>query len=111
MTDAPHKKKKKKKGKGGKVQQQQPERESDSAIGSGENNNDTEMENSEATPQQKRGRQQELNTPHKNSGNRADRQNYRTRRDDNELPELQEFTLMSLNIRGFNSEEKQRTIG
>ena len=57
MTDAPHKKKKKKKGKGGKMQQQQPQRESDSAIGSGKDNNDTEMENSEATPQQKRGRQ------------------------------------------------------
>jgi hypothetical protein len=52
-----------------------------------------------------------LNTPPKNFYNRADKQNYRIRRDDSELPELQEFTMMSLNIRGFNSEEKQHTIG
>jgi hypothetical protein len=53
----------------------------------------------------------ELNTPPKNFDYRADKQNYRTRRDDSEFSELQEFTMMSLNIRGFNSEEKQRAIG
>ena len=64
MTDAPHKKQKKKKRKGEKMQHQQPEKKNDSGIDSAENNNDTEMNNAEVTPQQKRGRQQELNTPH-----------------------------------------------
>jgi hypothetical protein len=35
----------------------------------------------------------------------------RARNDANQQDELQELTLMSLNIRGFNGEEKQQVIG
>ena len=49
--------------------------------------------------------------PLKKFRDKTDKQNYRTRRDDSELPELQEFTMMSLNIRGLNSGEKQHFIG
>ena len=52
-----------------------------------------------------------MNTPPKKFENRADKWDYHSRRDDSELPELQEFTMMSLNIGSFNGEEKQHVIG
>ena len=52
------------------------------------------------TPCQKRRKPWESNVPY-----------HRARNDANQQEELQELTLMSLNIRGFNGEEKQQVIG
>jgi hypothetical protein len=61
--------------------------------------------------QQYRGRYQESNTPSRGDNYQGDRWNYRPRREDGEMEELQELTMISLNIRGFNSEEKHHVIG
>jgi exonuclease III len=61
--------------------------------------------------QQYRGRYQESNTSSRRGNYQADRWNYRPRREDDEMEELPELTMISLNIRGFNSEEKHHVIG
>jgi hypothetical protein len=62
-------------------------------------------ENASATHQQ-RGRRQE------NLGEGAKHKNFHRRREnDQEKEMLEEITMISLNIRGFNGEDKQRAIG
>ena len=62
-------------------------------------------ENTSATHQQRGRRQENLEegAKHKNF--------HRRRENDQEKEMLEEITMISLNIRGFNGEEKQRTIG
>ena len=64
-----------------------------------------------APQQQKRGREKESNTGTTTNDNAANRRYHKERRTDEGLEELQEVTMMSLNIRGFNGEEKQQVIG
>ena len=62
-------------------------------------------ENTPATHQQRGRRQENLEegAKHKNF--------HRRRENDQEKEMLEEITMISLNIRGFNGEEKQRAIG
>ena len=84
------------------------EREGDNEIGSGDNREDTEMRDVESAPEQKRGRTRESNTEQTKASNPTNRRNHREMRESRvEEEELHELTLMSLNIRGFNGEEKQ----
>ena len=84
------------------------EREGDNDVSSGDNREDTEMRDVETAPEQKRGRTRESNTEKTEANNTINRRNHREMRENRvEDEELQELTLMSLNIRGFNREEKQ----
>ena len=62
-------------------------------------------ESTSATHQQ-RGREQE-----RREGGATHKDFHRRRENDQEREMLEEITMISLNIRGFNGEEKQRTIG
>ena len=84
------------------------EREGDNEVSIGENIEDTEMRDVESAPEQKRGRTRESNTERTEANNTINRRNHREMRESRvEEEELQELNLMSLNIRGFNGEEKQ----
>jgi hypothetical protein len=88
------------------------EREGDNEVGSGDNREDTEMRDVESAPEQKRGRTRESNTERTEANNTINRRNHREMRECRvEEEELQELTLMSLNIRGFNEDKKQQVIG
>ena len=77
------------------------------------NTGDTEMNDEETSHQQKQGGYQESNSLLQKSGIPwgSNTRYRRERNDDDQKEELQELTLMSLNIRGFNGEEKQHVIG
>jgi hypothetical protein len=63
------------------------------------------------TTQQKHGRMKDSNTGATPTNETANRKYHKERRNDEVLEELQEISMMSLNIRGFNGEEKQQVIG
>jgi hypothetical protein len=62
-------------------------------------------------PQQNRGEERSSNTGATPTNETANRKYHKERRNDEVLEELQEISMMSLNIRGFNGEEKQQVIG
>ena len=68
------------------------------------------MRNVDDEQDQIRGRQQESNTVSNTTNLARNKQNLRAKRYDDELEELQELTMISLNIRGFNKEEKHWAI-
>ena len=67
---------------------------------------DTRMRDVGVPPEQKRGRPRELNQEREATNQTAYRRYTREERDHGESEELQELTMISLNIRGFNQEEK-----
>ena len=58
----------------------------------------------------KRGRQMESNVTNNTSNLAPNKRTLRAKRCDDEMEELQELTMVSLNIRGFNKEEKHWAI-
>jgi hypothetical protein len=58
----------------------------------------------------KRGRQMESNVTSNTSNLAPNKRTLRAKRCDDEMEELQELTMISLNIRGFNKEEKHWAI-
>ena len=68
------------------------------------------MRNVDNAHDQKRGRQPESNVTNNTTNLAPNKRNLRAKRYDDELEELQELTMISLNIRGFNKEEKHWAI-
>jgi hypothetical protein len=77
-----------------------------------QNRGEERSSNTGATkPQQNRGGEKSSNTGATPINEAANRRYHKERRNDEVLEELQEISMMSLNIRGFNGEEKQQVIG